>query len=84
MQLSSERRNDEEREREIQKERWNKRVPGGEKAVQSKYKRKRERLSLSWWRDGEICRKEKGIAREYETRKDRQCSESQFVCSLVG
>lgn len=41
--------------------------------------------SLSWWRDGEICRKKKkGMAGEYETRKDRQRSENQFVCSLVG
>lgn len=82
MQLSSERWNDEQWE--IQKEKWNKRVTGGEKALRSKYKRKRERLSLSWWRDGKIGRKKKGIAEEYETRKDRQSSESQFVCSLVG
>lgn len=70
--------------REGEKGRWNKSVPGGEKALQSKYKRKREWLSLSWWRDGEIRRKKKGIAGEYETRKDRQRSENQFVCSPVG
>lgn len=47
-------------------------------------KRKHERSSLNWQGDGEIYRKKKGIAREYETRKDRQRSENQFVCSLVA
>lgn len=56
--------------------------PQGEKHC-SKYKRKHERLSLSWQWDRKNIKK-KGIAREYETRKDRQHSESQFVCSLVG
>lgn len=77
---SSERWNDEQREID----RWNKRVSGREKVLQSKCKRKREWLSLSWWGDGEICRKKKGLAAEYETRKDRQRSENQFICSLVG
>lgn len=50
------------------KERWNKRAPGGKKVPQSKYNRRHEwlsLLSLRWWRrDGEICRKKKGIAGE--------------------
>lgn len=33
------------------------------------------------WRD---MQEEERIAREYETRKDRQRSENQFVCSPVG
>lgn len=77
---SLERWNDEQREID----RWNKTVSGWEKALQSKCKRKHEWLSSSWWGDREICRKKKGITGEYETRKDRQHSENQFICSLVG
>lgn len=45
----------------------------------------RESMKDCLWVGRELEKqKKKGIAGEYKTRKDRQRSESQFVCSLVG
>lgn len=61
---------------------------GGTKAYQEEKKRcrasTRESVNDCLWVGGEIRRKKKRIAGEYETRKDRQRSENQFVCSPVG